>query len=110
MNGTKIASVSGASGRRVNRPSWQEEIGQLHVNFFVLDALIRQPVGSCPQIANQYLTLQQTIADTLETLLEELERQDNCVVGSCTQLLRKHAVIMRGLNARVDALINGVAV
>ena len=116
MNGLKIASASGVPGQQVSRPAWQEEIQQLHVNFFVLDALIHQPVGGCPHTIRQYTMLQQTIADTLETLLAELEQDENPVANPaanpaadfCTPLLRKHAVIMRRLNVRVDTLIQGV--
>lgn len=111
MNSVEIASVSDENGRQSSRPVWQEEIKQLHVNFFVLDALIHQPAGLCHQMIDRYAALQKTIADTLEVLLEELERIDSRKLGSyapCNQLLKQHALIMRQLNARVDTLVNAV--
>jgi hypothetical protein len=69
-------------------------------------------VGLPYETTKQYTALQQTILETMEGLLAELDQSCEGRNGQAKdrsgQLLKKHALIMKQLNARVDRIVQEI--
>ncbi len=102
-----VAFTPKTSTSRTGNP-WDGEVKNLYKNFYLIELILCQPNGLSSQAVARYQKLQQLLLETVEQFLTELDSFDQKkaigLTSSC-EMLRKHALVMKELNASVDALI-----
>ncbi|MFD2570178.1 hypothetical protein ACFSUS_06000 [Spirosoma soli] len=112
MHALKVNPSVTRNYNQAGKANWEVEAERLHRNFHVISAILNQSAGLPCETVKRYQTLQDTILDTMDNLLTELEHADRAnKLNQCesfNQFLKQHALVMKTLNTRVDNLITEI--